>query len=37
MFEKIKGEFRNEKLLILFMLNYIFIRCDVDLENILFM
>ena len=37
LFDKIKGEFRNEKLLILFMLNYIFIRCDIDLENILFM
>ena len=34
---KIKGEIRCEKLLIFFMLNFIFIRSDVDLENISFM
>ena len=37
LFDKVKGEFRNEKLLILFMLNYIFIRSDIDLENVSFM
>tara|TARA_B110000495_G_C22897336_1_gene523560 strand:- start:135 stop:944 length:810 start_codon:yes stop_codon:yes gene_type:complete len=36
-FDKIKGEFRNEKLLIFFMFNYIFIRSDIDLENMSFM
>ncbi len=34
---KIKKEFRNEKLLLLFILNLIFIRSDSDLENIPFM
>lgn len=34
---KIKKEFRNEKLLIFFMLNFIFIRSDLNLENIPFM
>ena len=34
---KIKKEFRNEKLLLLFMLNFIFIRSESDLENIPFM
>lgn len=36
-FHKIKKEFRNEKLLMLFMLNFIFIRSDYNLENIAFM
>ena len=36
-FHKVKCEFRNEKLLMLFMLNFIFIRSDYDLENISFM
>ena len=36
-FHKVKREFRNEKLLILFMLNFIFFRSETDLENISFM
>ena len=36
-FHKVKREFRNEKLLMLFMLNFIFIRSEDDLENISFM
>ena len=36
-FHKIKKEFRNEKLLILTMLNYLLLRSDVDLENMSFM
>ena len=36
-FHKVKKEFRNEKLLIVFMLNFLFIRSDYDLENISFM
>lgn len=36
-FHKVKHEFRCEKLLILFMLNFIFFRSDVDLENMSFM
>jgi len=35
--QKIKKEFRNEKLLILFTLNFLFLRCDDSLENISFM
>ena len=35
--QKIKREFRNEKLLILFILNYIYFRNMDDLENISFM
>ena len=34
---KIKSEFRNERLFMLFILNYIFLRSDIDLENITFM
>jgi Cdc6-like AAA superfamily ATPase len=37
LFNKVKNEFRFEKLLILFMLNFIFIRSDYNLENITFM
>ena len=33
-FNKIKREFRNEKLLILFFLNFMYLRSDYDLENI---
>jgi hypothetical protein len=33
---KIKREFRNEKLLIMFILNFIFIRSSPDLENLSF-
>ena len=36
-FNKIKREFRNEKLLILFILNFLFIKPDFSLENISFM
>lgn len=35
-FNKIKKEFRNEKILMLYILNFIFLRSDVDLENISF-
>jgi len=35
--QKVKREFRNEKLLILFILNYIYFRNMEDLENISFM
>ena len=36
-FNKIKKEFRSEKLFILFILNFMLLRSDYDLENILFM
>jgi DNA polymerase III delta prime subunit len=36
-FNKIRKEFRNEKILILFILNFIFLSSDVSLENISFM
>ena len=36
-FHKIKKEFRNEKLLILTMLNYLLLRSDINLENMSFM
>ena len=36
-FHKVKREFRNEKLLMFFMLNFLFIRSDFDLENMSFM
>ncbi len=36
-FNRIRKEFRNEKLLILFILNFIFISSDLSLENISFM
>ena len=36
-FGQIKKEFRNEKLLIMFILNWLFISSDVSLENISFM
>ena len=34
---KVKKEFRNEKLLLFFILNLVFIRSDLDLKNISFM
>jgi DNA polymerase III delta prime subunit len=37
LFERVKKEFRNEKLLMLFILNFMFIRSDLSLENISFM
>ena len=36
-FNNIKKEFRNEKLFILFILNFMLLRSDYDLENISFM
>lgn len=36
-FNKVKREFRNEKLLLLFILNFLFMSLDVTLENISFM
>jgi len=36
-FNRVKKEFRNEKLLIMFILNFIFISLDFTLENITFM
>ena len=36
-FNQIKKEFRNEKLFILFILNFLLLRSDYDLENISFM
>ncbi len=36
-FQKMRHEFRNEKLLMLFMLNFMLFRSDVSLENISFM
>lgn len=36
-FDKIKKDFRNEKLLIFFILNFIFIRSNQSLENVSFM
>ena len=37
MFDKVRKEFRNEKLLLLFMLHFIVFRCERSLENISFM
>ena len=37
MFDKVRKEFRNEKLLILYMLHFIVFRCKMSLENISFM
>jgi DNA polymerase III delta prime subunit len=36
-FNKVKKEFRNEKLLMLFILNFLFLSSDLSLENISFM
>ena len=36
-FRQIKREFRNEKLLITFILNFLFLRSEYDLENLTFM
>jgi DNA polymerase III delta prime subunit len=36
-FNKVRKEFRNEKLLILFILNFLFLSSDLSLENISFM
>jgi hypothetical protein len=37
MFDKVRKEFRNEKLLILYLLHFIVFRCNMTLENISFM
>ena len=34
-FDKIRKEFRNEKLLIFYLINFAFIRTKTDLENII--
>jgi hypothetical protein len=36
-FDKVRREFRNEKLLILFLIHFIVFRCKMSLENISFM
>ena len=36
-FTKVKKEFRNEKILLLFILNFVFLSLDVSIENISFM
>jgi len=36
-FNKVRKEFRNEKLLLLFILNFVFLNLDITLENISFM
>ena len=36
-FNKVRKEFRNEKILMLFILNFTFLNIDVNLENISFM
>lgn len=36
-FERVRKEFRNEKLLILFILNFVFLSSELSLENISFM
>jgi hypothetical protein len=36
-FNRVRKEFRNEKLLMLFVLNFMFLNLDVTLENISFL
>jgi hypothetical protein len=36
-FNKVRKEFRNEKILILFILNFLFLSLEHNLENISFM
>ena len=36
-YNKVRKEFRNEKLLMLFILNFLFLSSDIKLENISFM
>ena len=36
-FNKVRKEFRNEKILIMFILNFLFMSLDYSLENISFM
>jgi hypothetical protein len=36
-FDRVRKEFRNEKLLILFILNFVFLSSELSLENISFM
>ena len=35
-FDKVRKEFRNEKLIILFILNFLFLNSEISLENISF-
>jgi hypothetical protein len=35
-FNKVRKEFRNEKLIILFILNFVFLNSEISLENISF-
>jgi hypothetical protein len=37
MFDKVRKEFRNEKLLLFYFLHFIVFRCNLSLENISFM
>ena len=34
-FDKIRKEFRNEKILMFYIINFAFIRANIDLENII--
>ena len=36
-FNKVRKEFRNEKILVLFILNFIFLSSELNIENISFM
>jgi len=36
-FNRVRKEFRNEKLLMLFILNFIFLSSELSLENVSFM
>ena len=36
-FNRVRKEFRNEKILMLFILNFLFLSLDLSLENISFM
>ena len=35
-FNKVRKEFRNEKLIILFILNFVFLNSEISLENVSF-
>ena len=34
-FDKVRKEFRNEKILMFYLINFAFIRANIDLENII--
>jgi hypothetical protein len=36
-FDKVKRDFRNEKLYMTFVLSHLYLRCDSDLENLVLM